>query len=124
MVLDANTQVGDRQSNTNIHVFEFHSTTAGWAVGFIVFLAVFTLGLRWRCRRKYKKRLLRQTGRPEPNPLGEGLGRLLALTHQRRDGGRCKCCRTHLDIERGSEDGDPESRCAARDSGLGKIRLP
>jgi len=43
MVLDANTQVGDRYSSTNIHLLEFHSTTIGWAAGFIVLLIALTL---------------------------------------------------------------------------------
>jgi hypothetical protein len=61
MVLDANTQVGDRfsDSKTDVHLFEFHSKTAGFG---LLALAITLAGvalLAWYFRRQYKKRLFR-----------------------------------------------------------------
>jgi hypothetical protein len=63
MVLDANTQVGDRysESETNIHVFEFHSKTAAWGLGLIIFIALMAGGLWWFCRRKFAAKRERDT---------------------------------------------------------------
>lgn len=98
MVLDANTQVGDRYSSTNIHLLEFHSTTIGWAAGFIVLLIALTLGLRWHCRRKYRKRYVKR----QEESLKGSPRELLAITHEDTRGRRCECCRTHVDVEAGT----------------------
>jgi len=64
-------QIGDRvdDSTTNIHVFEFHESTAFSIIGFGVILLGITAALWFYCRRKYRRKHLRN-------------GRQLAITYQ------------------------------------------
>jgi hypothetical protein len=64
-------QVGDQydSSTTNVHVLEFHQSTALTIIGIAALLAALTGGLWYYCRRKYREKQMRQ-------------GRQLALTYQ------------------------------------------
>ena len=51
--LDQDNQKGDRE--TNVHVFEFHSTTAAWGLGFVL-MVIGGFGLLWwLIRRRFAK---------------------------------------------------------------------
>lgn len=60
MVLDIETQIGDKFSDTDVHLFEFHSKTAGFGLT-VLALALGAAGLlAWVCRRHYRKTLTRR----------------------------------------------------------------
>ena len=65
-MLDANTQVGNRYSETKVNLFEWHGQTAGWGFGLIIVMALLVLITAYICRRRYKKKLKR---RPQPGQL-------------------------------------------------------
>lgn len=62
MVLDVNTQVGDKfsESKTDVHLFEFHSKTAGFGLLVLALLVGASVVLMWMCRKHYRKVLTRR----------------------------------------------------------------
>ena len=62
-MLDANTQIGNRFSETKVNLFEWHGQTAGWGFGLLSGVAILVALTAYACHRRYKRKLKRHAQR-------------------------------------------------------------
>ena len=84
-MLDANTQIGNRFSETKVNLFEWHGQTAGWGFGLIFVVALLVAITAYICHRRYKRKFKRRNQRQLALTYEGGRRPLGAIAY---DGGR------------------------------------